>query len=111
MHFGAVGRDYDKTLRNDGAWGWINPEESLRDDLVKLLDDMDVGAIEPLRTETGFFVVKKNAERSGGTKTFEDVRSNIENFLFEQEAQRLYQEWIAKLRRDTKIKIFDAFPK
>jgi len=109
--FGEVGREFDTALKNDGAWGWLNPEEALRPELAQLLDQMDVRATQSLRAEKGFFVVRKNAERPGGTKPFDEVRSNIENLLYHRESQRLYKEWIARLRRNTNVEIFDTFPK
>jgi len=70
---------------------------------------MPIGDVQSQRTDAGMFVVKKTGERPAGKRSLEDVRSEIENLLFAEESQRLYNEWVSRFRKNAKIEIFDVF--
>jgi len=107
--FGVVARELDPAVKNDGHRGWIVPEDSFREDLAKRIASMPVGDVQSQKTEAGIFVVRKMGERSAGKRTLAEARSDIENTLFVAESQRLYKEWIARLRRNAKVEILEAF--
>ena len=102
--FADVAAEFDPALRNRGYRGWIDPEESLRDDLAEALGEMAVGEVRAVHAgEDGAFVLYKMGQRVAGTLPFVDAQPRIEDLLFEQEARRLYAAWIASLRANAKI--------
>ncbi len=93
--------------RNGGDWGFVDPEEEFREDIAKAVMALDEGGVsEPVQTPVGIFIMKKIAVRPDGKATLADVREQIEADLRKIEAQRLHEEWIARLREDARIKIY-----
>ncbi len=108
--FEAVAREVsdDAAAQRGGDWGWINPEKTLRDELVAALATLDAGRTSPpVVTPTGVFLLRKKAERAGGVQPLEAVRTEIERELRREESERLFQAWIAHLRSQSDVRTFE----
>lgn len=109
--FDAVARDVsdDPTGKDGGQWGWILPEDVLRQELVTALAALPVGKFATVSTPTGAYIVQKMAERKGGLRTLEEVRPEIEHELQAAESQRLFLAWMMRLRAKAHIQTYDVF--
>ncbi len=100
----------DSAAAKGGDWGWIVPEEILRDDLTEVLRSLNPGQTSaPVQTPAGFFILRKQAEREAGTRPLEEVQDQIERELSAAESQRLFLSWISRLRSKANIKTFGEF--
>lgn len=109
--------DFDSAARKNsceahaekgGDWGFVDPEEEFREEIAKAVMDLDEGCVSaPVKTPAGVFIMKKVAVRPDGKATLADVREQIEGDLRKAEAQRLHEEWIARLSSDARIKIYE----
>lgn len=67
---------------------------------------MEPGEIsEPLRSENGFHIINVDQKTSGDQVTYEQVKTQIQNTLFEEKANTRYEEWIAELKEQAYVEI------
>ena len=52
------------------------------------------------------FLLRKDAETTGKSLSFDEAYGEIEAAVKEEESRRLYNEWISRLRAETYIKVF-----
>ena len=98
----------DSHARAGGDWGYVEPADEFREEIVEALDVLPEGGISaPIHTPAGTFIVKKTGYRPDRKATFEDFRESIENGLREQESERLYAEWIGRLKADARVQVFE----
>lgn len=89
----------DATAALGGDWGWVAPKE-LRDDLRSALTNLPLDTVsEPIFTAEGYYLVQIDERRAESTKSLDEVRVEIENELKEKEAERLYKEWVGRLKK------------
>ncbi len=108
--FAAVaGEVSDDAARSRGGdWGWVNPPETLREELVAALDALDEGATSPpVETPAGWYVLRKKARRDGGLQPIEEVRAEIEREVRAEESERLFRAWMAHLRSQSHVHTFE----
>ncbi len=99
----------DAMAEAGGDYGWIVPDEVLAPVLasaIKTLKDGEMSAPLPLGDKQ--YVVFRKASRPAKTLTLREAQEQIERGLYEKEAQRLYESWIARLRSSAQIKIFES---
>ena len=64
------------------------------------------GEVSPvIRTEVGFHIVKVLGRREPTALNEEDRRAEVKDVLFNQKAEELFKEWIAKLRKKAYIEV------
>ena len=113
----------ESTKNNGGDFGWMSDNQyvrqSLGDDFVDYVMDMDIGDISPvLETPSAFFIVKAGLIQDAKVLTLTDpiapdntttVREYIYGILYQQNAQLLfqqaYQSLVADLRKQASINI------
>jgi parvulin-like peptidyl-prolyl isomerase len=90
-----------------GAFPWMQPKD-VRPELQETFKSLPVGEIsEIIDTEAQLYLVKLEARRQPGYKTFDDVRLDIKNALTAKERERLKARWIERLRENNYIVIYD----
>ncbi len=90
-----------------GAFPWMQPKD-VRAELRATLQTLPAGEIsEIVDTETELYIVKVEARRQAGYKSFDDVRLDIKNALNAQERDRLKARWIARLRENNYVIIYN----
>ena len=96
----------DPSSKKGGDWGWLKPEENLREELVAALAKLSVGETSPLvETSAGFYILRKEGEREAGLQPIEAVRDEIDATLRKEESERLFREWTDGLRAKSDIRI------
>ena len=90
-----------------GAFPWMQPKD-VRPELQDTLNALPAGEISGIvETEQELYIVKVEARRQAGYKTFEDVRLDIKNMLTAKERARLKQRWIERLKQNNYVVVYD----
>ena len=67
---------------------------------------MESGAIsDPVRSDKGFHIINVQEKMSGEQVVYDQVKTQIQNALFEEKANRRYEEWIAELKERAYVEI------
>lgn len=89
-----------------GYVGWIDPT-TRRAELCDAILDMDPGEIsDVIPTEDSFYILKIEGRKNGRVIPFEKVQETIRETLYKQEALRLFNAWITRLKKDALIKTY-----
>lgn len=108
--FADVARRHSAGARaaQGGDWGWVEPDEYFREEIVTALAALKPGETSGLiETPEELYIVRKAEVRAPGIKPLAEARDEIEARLRRQHAERLYREWVARLRADAYLKVFD----
>jgi len=90
-----------------GDWGWVD-EGDLRREMRDALVGMSAGDVsDPVRIDDEFYVLKVEEQETSETLAFEDVQADIERELREKETERVYAAWVARLREEAYVKVFE----
>jgi len=90
-----------------GAFPWMQPKDA-RPELRKTLQTLPAGEIsEIIETDSELYLVKMEARRQSGHKTFDEVRQSIKKTLKAKEQARLKARWIARLRKSNYVVIYE----
>jgi parvulin-like peptidyl-prolyl isomerase len=66
---------------------------------------MDAGEIsDVIPTDENFYILKTEGRKNGTVIPFEKVQETIRETLQKQETQRLFEAWIARLKKNAFIK-------
>ena len=108
--FGEVARleSSDAHAKSGGDWGYVDPDELFRKEIVDTLAGLKIGQIGgPIETESGFYIVSKLAERpKDGFLPLEAAWAEIEARLHRDQAVKRYARWIESLKRNTTVRIY-----
>lgn len=99
--FDAVAKEVsqDPSAPLGGDWGWLDPA-MLREELKTAVTGLAPGAVSDiLFTPEGYYLLQIDERRDASTKSFEEVRAEIEAELRERESERLYADWMKRLRQ------------
>lgn len=106
--FDAVAREVseDPKATSGGDWGWIEPK-MLRAELKAAAEALGPGELSDLiETPDAFYVLQVEDRKAAREQPFEEVRDGIEKELRSAEAERLYSQWIDRLKRKHFVKVF-----
>ncbi len=96
----------DSTRDLGGDWGWVD-RGTLAAPLEKVAFNLASGKISNIIELGGSYYILKAEDRRGGvTRSFADVRTDIEKKLVEEKAQDMQERWMASLRQKAFIKTF-----
>ncbi|MEI6971821.1 MAG: peptidyl-prolyl cis-trans isomerase [bacterium] len=105
------GDDFVSLQKNASADGqvaepeWVGPGD-LRPEVSKAVSAMKEGEIGPvIQAGDSFLIIKLESRRAAKPTAFEDVRSEIERQLKQKEQNRLYDQWIQRLRKQVNVKV------
>ena len=94
-------------VADGGAFPWMQPKD-VRSELRETMTLLPAGEIsEIIETETQLYIVKMEARRQSGYKSFDEVRESIKNALTSKERARLQDRWIERLRETNYVVIYD----
>ena len=89
------------------AYTDIVPEEVFKPEVVEEIAKMPKGTVSHWIEIDGWsFLLRKDGETTGREQSFEDAYDAIEAAVKEEEAKRLYQAWMKRLRAETYVKVF-----
>ena len=84
----------------------VKPADLFKPEICEEIEKMPKGTISHWIEIDGWsFLLRKDAETSGKTLSFEEAYDDIEAVVKEEEARRLYNGWIERLRAETYIKV------
>ncbi len=90
-----------------GSFPWMQPKD-VRPGLQETLKTLPAGEISEItETDAELYLVKVEARRQAGHKSFDEVRQSIKTALNAKERDRLKARWIARLRKNNYIVIYD----
>jgi peptidyl-prolyl cis-trans isomerase SurA len=105
--FAAVARQVSKgpSAEDGGDLGWLRRgtiQKKLEDAAFALKNGQVSGLV---RVGPGLHVLKVEARRVGGARSFEDAKDEIRNRLVEEQAGTTRQQYLDELRRDAAIDV------
>ena len=99
----------EKTFEDLGGKKYENvkPEELFKPEVCEEIEKMPKGTISHWIEIDGWsFLLRKDAETTGKTLSFDEAYDDIESAVKEEEARRLYTAWVGRLRAETYIKVY-----
>lgn len=100
----------DSLAAGGGMRDWVEPD-MLRTELRDLVMQAEIGVVKgPVEIGPHYALVKVGGRREAARRTFEDAYADIERELRSELEKRLYDEWIAQLRRDAFVRVLDEKP-
>lgn len=89
-----------------GVIGWVKRGD-LQESLEEVVFSLPVGEVSGIvETENGLHLLRVDARRAPGLRTLDEVRTEIEPALRAQEARKLYDKWMADLRKRSRVRVF-----
>ena len=107
--FGTLAKTYSEggKASKGGDWGWIEPE-MLKEDLRITVATMQPGEFSSVvDLEKEFYIMKLEARQSSSVTPFSEIRSELAKEVRREEAERLYTDWIGRLRNKHFVKVFE----
>ena len=96
----------DQKAASGGYWGWIDPD-SRRAEIAAALKSLPVGDISPVvSVGDELYILKVEGRKNASVVPFETVQESVRSELYKNETRRLYDAWIARLKRSAYIKKF-----
>ena len=96
----------DSTRDLGGDWGWIE-RKTLAPELEKVAFGLPTKKTSNIVELGGnYYLLRIDERRGGATKSFSEVRADVEKKLVQEEAQRLQENWLAGLRQKATIRKF-----
>jgi len=107
--FHDVAKKYsaDSKAKDGGVWKDVKPAEAFRPEICAEIDRTPVGTISKWVPLDGWhFLLKKESESKAAPRSFKDAYDDIAANVRAAEAERLYTEWMDRLKAETYIKIY-----
>src|SRR5438034_5199520 len=96
----------DSTRDLGGDWGWVD-RGTLTAPLEKVAFSLRVGKVSNIIQLGGnYYILKVEDKRGGVTRSFAEVREEIEKKLVTEEAQAKQERWLTSLRQKAYIKMY-----
>ena len=99
----------EKTFEDLGGKKYENvkPADLFKPEICEEIEKMPKGTISHWIEIDGWsFLLRKDAETSGKTLSFEEAYDDIEAVVKAEESRRLYNGWIERLRAETYVKVY-----
>lgn len=105
--FGELAKLYSQGAKaeENGDFGFVG-KGTMREDFEKVIFALKPGEVsEPVKADTGYYIFKVDERKESYLRPLSEARADIENTIFREKAQKRYEEWMAKLKRDAFIQI------
>jgi peptidyl-prolyl cis-trans isomerase SurA len=90
-----------------GGWLGFFRNGALSPEMEAGIRDLDEGEVsEPIETPLGIHLLMVEERTSGDVRQLERVRETIREKLFEEAAERLFEDWRKELRKNAHIEVF-----
>ena len=110
--FAAVAREVSTGAQaaQGGDWGQVKLED-LRRELAEPARTLPLNAISPVIEADGdFYLLRVEARQPGGPRSFAEVHGEISRRLQGGIVDKLYADWIKRIKKDVHIEIVTADP-
>ena len=107
--FAVVAREVSQGSKaaDGGDWGWIEPS-LLRPEILTACAELDTFEISDLiETDGEIYIVRVDGRQAASIPPLSKVESDIERILRRQMAETLHESWIARLKHDAVVQVFD----
>ena len=108
--FAALAKKYSGdpgSAANGGDLG-MSSTENYVPEFKAAADKLKKGQMSGLvKTDYGYHIIKKVNEQAAGQQKLEDVAETIKASLIQEKRNTVFQEYLAQLKKDAKIKILD----
>jgi len=107
MPFADAASQYSKdATANRGGWLGFFRTGSLSLEMETGIENLDEGEIsEPIRTPLGIHLLMIEERTTGDIRPLEKVQNSIREKLFEEAAERQFEEWRKELRKNAHIEV------
>jgi parvulin-like peptidyl-prolyl isomerase len=108
--FASLAKTYSKDAKasSGGSWGKVNPDDVFRKEITVALNALKPGEVSSLVVLDGYgYIVRKDEQQDSRMLTFEEAAPYVESHLRMRQAEKLYKEWMERLRKEAYIKIFE----
>lgn len=108
--FASLAKKYSKDTKakNGGSWGKVNPDDVFRKEIAEQVHKLMPGEVSDVLILDGYgYIIRKDEAQDARILTFEEALPFVENRLRIKEAEKLYKEWMERLRAESYIKIFE----
>lgn len=105
--FAALASKYseDASAKDGGSLGTFKKGD-MQGEFVQLLERLKPGETSGIiRTQVGFHIVKLEERIPGRTKSFEEVKAEIEDKLYKKKSEERFNQWLAELKKEATIEI------
>ena len=108
MSFEEAAAKYSKdATASQGGWLGFFRKGSLSPEMEAGILHLQEGEIsEPVRTALGIHLLKIEERTNGGIRPLDKVRSSIQEKLYEEAAERQFEDWRKELRKNAHIEVF-----
>lgn len=98
----------EKHASEGGSWGYIEPEDELRKELVDALKPLAIGGVsDPVVVGGYIYILRKDDERSDLSVPLDAVREKIEEDLLEAAGSERFAAWMKRLSEKYTVRIFN----
>ena len=107
--FAELAKKYsaDAKAKDGGQWKDVKPEEVFRPEICAEIAKMPKGTMSQWIELDGWkFLLRKDDETGGGKSSFAEAYDTIAANVKNDQAKRLYDAWIARLKEAAYIKIY-----
>lgn len=102
----AMAHSQDSRAKQGGDWGWVAVRD-LAPAFAEALKPLQPGDLSDVISSGGdLYILKLEDRRESSVRPFDEVKDQIEKELRTAEEERIYREWIARLRKKHSVKIF-----
>jgi len=103
----AAGQYSNDPTAGQGGWLGFFRKGSLSPEMEGGIVDLEEGEIsEPVQTGLGIHLLKVEERTTGDIRPLEKVRNSIQEKLYEEAAERQFEEWRKELRKNAHIEVF-----
>jgi parvulin-like peptidyl-prolyl isomerase len=100
----------DPSKNIGGDWGWMEPT-MLREELKAAATNTTIGTVsDVVFTPEGYYLLLVEEKQEAKTKSFEEVRIEIEKELRDKETDRVYKDWMQRLRNKYSVIYYIPVP-
>ncbi len=105
--FEEVARQFsEESLASEGGVRDWMPPDMMRSELAELVMKADLGAVsDVIEMGSNCILLKVEGRRDAAPSSFDEAYTGIERELRQEEGQRIYEQWIARLRKDSFVRI------
>lgn len=94
--------------KEGGDWGWLQPGD-VRKELQTGMSNLTLGQVSAaIPVEGEFYILKITERKAASVKPLGTVYSELEDELRQTEAERIYKDWIKRLKQKYFVKIFSS---
>ena len=94
-----------KNLSGDGgSLGWVDTAQMSKEIRDAIKNPRKGKVIGPVETEDGYHIIKIADYRKGKLNDFEEIKEKVRVKVIESKVEKLWEEWIAKVKKQAYIK-------